>query len=136
MSTILVRNDPPGKWQVWIGLGDGDPLFDDGFIVGLGATRDEALAAAVADLEAVVAQLQSEPAGMAGSRPNHRSEHRRDCRLNSWLTDGPCTCDAQGDDPSFPLVRAQETLEAPDSGWADETGVPRIDPHREEGRSR
>ena len=70
------------------------------------------------------------------TRPNHRSEHRRDCRVNSWLTDGPCTCDAQGDDPSFPLVRAQETLEAPDSGWADETGVPRIDPHREEGRSR
>ena len=107
MSMIVVREDQPGDWQVWIGLdGDGDPSREGvGFVIGRGATRDEAVAAAVADLEAVVDQLQSEP----GSRPNHRSEHRRDCRLNSWLTDGPCTCDAQGDDPSCPLVRAQET---------------------------
>ena len=97
MMMIVVREERPGDWQAWIGLGDdGDPSREGvGFVIGRGPTRDEALAAAVADLEAVVEQLQSEPPARSElPRPNHRSEHSRDCRLNSWLTDGPCTCRA------------------------------------------
>lgn len=59
MSTIVVREERPGEWEVWIGLGDGDPTADGiGFIIGLGATRDAAVAAAVHDLEAAVDRLQ------------------------------------------------------------------------------
>ena len=48
------------EWFVWLGLdGDGDPSQEGlGFIIGGGLTRDEAVAAAVADLEAVVDDLQ------------------------------------------------------------------------------
>ena len=60
MSEIYVLQDNDGDgWNVWIGL-EGDMPAPQGFsfIIGSGATRDEALADAVKDLEAALEQLQ------------------------------------------------------------------------------
>ena len=59
VSQVLVRQEHGSEtWQVWIGLDDEDPIEGPGFIIGLAATRDEAVAEAVADLQAAVATLQ------------------------------------------------------------------------------
>lgn len=59
MSAIKIAQEF-GEWLVWLGLeGDGDPSTNvSGFVIGVGATRDAAVAAAVADLEAAVESLQ------------------------------------------------------------------------------
>jgi len=57
MSSVHVRYED--GWQVWITLDGHDPIEDAfGFIVGTGDTRDEAVAAAVKDLEAAIEELQ------------------------------------------------------------------------------
>ena len=60
MSTITIEHDD--AWQVWIGL-DSDSPPPDGysFIIGVGATRDDAVAEAIADLAVAIAQLQAVP---------------------------------------------------------------------------
>lgn len=62
MSALRVQRDGD-DWLVWIGLeGDGDISREGlGFVIGVGKTRDAAVAEAVADLEAVVARLQEAP---------------------------------------------------------------------------
>jgi hypothetical protein len=63
---IVVNQDGPDDWGVWAGLPDSDPATDAfGFCIGVGATRDEAVAWAVKALEAAAEKLQ-EPAGLLG----------------------------------------------------------------------
>ena len=67
MTQVVVRRDA-GEYKVWIALDDGfEPPDGLCFIIGLGLTRDEAVAAAVADLEAVLERLQG-PASPAEVR--------------------------------------------------------------------
>jgi hypothetical protein len=62
VSNLLITRTGDDDWQVWITLPDHDALRDAfGFVIGTGATRDAALAAAVADLEAAVDALQAPP---------------------------------------------------------------------------
>lgn len=58
MSRIAILDDGPDDWQVWIALEDERPPHVLSFIIGSGKTRDEAVAAAVADLEACIDKLQ------------------------------------------------------------------------------
>ena len=63
--TLLITYDEDrrNRYNVWITLPDHDPLRDAfGFVVGVGNTRDNAGAKAVAVLEDAVARLQA-PAG-------------------------------------------------------------------------
>lgn len=48
----------PGQWQVWLNT---EALEFDGLCIGVGTTRDAAVAQAVAALEAVVEHLQQPP---------------------------------------------------------------------------
>ena len=58
MSVITVLRDDSG-WNVWINLDDGTTAPAGlSLIIGSGATRDEAVADAVKDLEAALDQLQ------------------------------------------------------------------------------
>lgn len=53
-----------GEWCVWCGLDEvgADPSNDlYGFVIGAGRTRDEAVAQAVAELEAATEELQAPP---------------------------------------------------------------------------
>ena len=61
MSEIFVLEDG-GEWEVWIGL-DGDTPAPGGcsFIISVGITRDEAVQAAVLDLEGAIDALQGPP---------------------------------------------------------------------------
>jgi hypothetical protein len=63
MSVISVLPDDAfGGWSVWINLDDGTEAPEGlSFIIGAGTTRDEAVAEAVADLEARIAELQQPP---------------------------------------------------------------------------
>lgn len=57
---VVEPSEMSPKWQVWISLdNDGGILQGEAFIIGIGATRDEAVAEAVADLEAQIEQLQA-----------------------------------------------------------------------------
>lgn len=61
MSRIhIVEPDAHSQaWQVWISLENEHGIEQgEAFIIGSGATRDEAVAGAVADLEAQIEQLQ------------------------------------------------------------------------------
>lgn len=50
------------QWHVWAQLEPGDPSeMGESFIIGLGDTRDEAIAMAVKDLEDTVDALQRPP---------------------------------------------------------------------------
>lgn len=63
-SSLLVRRELNGEWQVWLGLAGEHPVLDlYGFVVGVGETRDAAIADAVQNL-GQVAQLQA-PVGVA-----------------------------------------------------------------------
>jgi len=58
MSAITVTGEGT-DWDVWINLDDGTTAPSGlSFIIGSGATHEEAVAAAVADLEAAIDQLQ------------------------------------------------------------------------------
>lgn len=74
MTTKIVNAGD--AWEVWIGLdGDGDPTAEGmGFIVGAGPTRDEAVRAAVADLEAAVDTLQLPDAAVMASQAGIAAE--------------------------------------------------------------
>ena len=62
MSRLLISHDGFTDWHVWITLPGHDPIKDKyGFVIGCGSTRDEAVAAAVADLESGLDLLQSPP---------------------------------------------------------------------------
>lgn len=46
-------------WEVWVSLVDGNPLrMGESFIIGVGATKDAAIADAQKDLNAAKAQLK------------------------------------------------------------------------------
>ena len=69
MSKILVTDDD--GCGVWIGLDDdSDPSAPGelGFLIGIGATREEAVQAAVADLGAAIEQLTQPAPPRAGPR--------------------------------------------------------------------
>ncbi len=60
-SALLIQRGE-GDWSVWISLPDHHPIRDPfGFIIGSGATRDEAVADAVKGLELLVDRLQGPP---------------------------------------------------------------------------
>lgn len=62
MSKLLIDEDANGHFTVWITLPDHDPIQDAfGFVIGVGATRAEAVADAVVDLEAALEELQAAP---------------------------------------------------------------------------
>jgi hypothetical protein len=68
MSSLLITTSGPEDWAVWISLPKHDPLTDRwGFVIGSGATRDAAVADAVATLEQAVERLQS-PTGVVAVR--------------------------------------------------------------------
>lgn len=59
MSVMITVLRDGSDWNVWIALDDGTtPPSGPSFIIGSGATRDEAVAEAVKDLEAATDQLQ------------------------------------------------------------------------------
>lgn len=61
MSRVVVLQHA-GKHEVWIGLDDDwHPPDGFSFIIGTGVTRDQAVAEAVADLEAALERLQQPP---------------------------------------------------------------------------
>ena len=50
------------SWEAWFGLDGTDPSSDAvGFCVGMGKTRNQAVAAAASELEAALEELQSPP---------------------------------------------------------------------------
>lgn len=58
MSVVSIRAYG-GEWEVWLSLDDGTKAPAGlSFVIGVGATRDEAVADAVKDLEAKIQQLQ------------------------------------------------------------------------------
>ena len=58
MAEITIRRDGD-QYHVWIQLTAGDPYEQhEAFIVGAGLTRDDAVAAAVQELEAAIETLQ------------------------------------------------------------------------------
>ena len=60
LSLLVTRNGL--DWDVWISLPDHDPIEDAfGFVVGVGRTRDAAVADAVQALEEAVERLQAPP---------------------------------------------------------------------------
>lgn len=66
--SLLITRDGDGDWCVWMSLPDHDPELDAfGFVIGIGATRDAAVADAVAELEGVGVRLQA-PAGAVEER--------------------------------------------------------------------
>lgn len=59
---LLITHAGAHGWEVWLTLDGHDALIDwPGFVVGRGATRDAAVAAAVKDLEVAVEELQAPP---------------------------------------------------------------------------
>jgi hypothetical protein len=59
---LLITHDRGGDWNVWATLPDHDPLHDVyGFVVGVGKSRDAAVADAVAVFEAAIEELQAPP---------------------------------------------------------------------------
>jgi hypothetical protein len=60
-SLVITHNEREDDWGVWFSVEeDSDPLTDAlGFCLAGGATRDEAVASAVADLEDALKRLQS-----------------------------------------------------------------------------
>lgn len=58
MSEIHVFSND-GEWEVWL---DPDGIKFNGLCVGVSDTRDEAVADAVKELEAMVARLKAPPA--------------------------------------------------------------------------
>ena len=67
MSAITVLRDGD-DWDVWMNLDDGTTAPGGlSFVIGSGATRDEAVADAVKDLEAALDQLQ-QPMPVASSK--------------------------------------------------------------------
>ena len=61
MSEVSILTDGH-EWAVWIQLEAGNPLLSaNSFIVGIGITREAAVADAVSELEAVIERLQSPP---------------------------------------------------------------------------
>jgi len=59
---LLITFCGTDDWSVWATTDGEHPIRGPhGFIVGIGATRDEAVASAVADLEAAVEELQLPP---------------------------------------------------------------------------
>jgi hypothetical protein len=68
-SSLLITSNGPEDWAVWISLEDSDPLTDAfWFVIGSGATRDAAVADAVATLEEAVERLQSPHQGVIEER--------------------------------------------------------------------
>ena len=58
MSALTIINEE-GQWGVWIGLDNTNPRTSPfGFCIGVGTTRNKALAEAVADLESATDALQ------------------------------------------------------------------------------
>ena len=58
MIIMTVREDD-GRWAVWVGLDEIDPRINRfGFCLSVADTRDDAIAEAVAELEAATDQLQ------------------------------------------------------------------------------
>ena len=66
MSRIVIIEEP-ATYAVWIGLEDDVCAPPEGFsfVIGVGMTRDEAVAAAVQDLEAAIETLQAPVLGEA-----------------------------------------------------------------------
>ncbi len=58
MSVVKIFDYKCGEFAVWL---DTEVADHDGLCIGLGATRDEAVAQAVKDLEARLAELQMPP---------------------------------------------------------------------------
>lgn len=84
MSRVMVYEVGTDDWEVWIGLDDEDPLESPvGFCLGHAATRDGAVAQAVADLEAAVAELQRPPLSPGGGAAVSDDIHLRDTRLDT-----------------------------------------------------
>jgi hypothetical protein len=60
MSKLLIVPEAEGEgWQVWITVENTKPYWPYGLIIGRGATRDQAVAEAVQDLEARLEELQA-----------------------------------------------------------------------------
>ena len=77
MSRVKAYETGPDDWEVWIALDDDTPNLIDApysFCIGHGRTRDEALAMAVADLEAAAETLQAQPP-MAAARSRGRERN-------------------------------------------------------------
>ena len=72
---IITVSDPAEsvtetEWHVWVQMEAGDPRRMGGsFIIGAGATRDEAVASAVQDLEAALEELQGPPKAVDRCQP-------------------------------------------------------------------
>jgi len=68
MSRIVIIEEP-ATYAVWIGLEDSSSVIAPpegfSFVIGVGMTRDEAVAAAVQDLEAAIETLQAPVLGEA-----------------------------------------------------------------------
>ena len=59
-SLLIEASD--GEYSVWVSLPDHDPIKDAfGFVIGTGVTRDQAVAAAVVELEDLLGRLQGPP---------------------------------------------------------------------------
>lgn len=59
---LLITSSGPGDYSVWVSLPHHDPVQDIyGFIIGVGESRDDAVADAVKELEGLVARLQGPP---------------------------------------------------------------------------
>ena len=77
MSALLITHEAGRDWQVWITLPGHDALLDPfGFVIGSGATRQDAVGEAVADLEQLIERLQSPPGVVA--------EHEVSIVIDSW----------------------------------------------------
>lgn len=58
--SLLISSAGDHDWSVWISLPDHDPIRDPyGFVIGGGATREEAIADAVASLQDATRRLQA-----------------------------------------------------------------------------
>lgn len=57
-TRVRIFEEAPGDWQAWL---DTDAQNFDGLCIGVGTTRDAAVADAVRELEEVVCELQQEP---------------------------------------------------------------------------
>jgi hypothetical protein len=72
MSSVKITNDklaPDSEWEVWIGLDGEDP--EDcpfGFLVGIGPTKQAAIADAIKDLQTAVNDLYDQLEPLAGDR--------------------------------------------------------------------
>lgn len=61
--TVTEPNHRDRQWFVWAHLDEQAPMSPESFIIGVGATRDEAVAAALVALEQCCAELQVSPEG-------------------------------------------------------------------------